>query len=144
MLLKNWEPWADLNRLSREMDQLFGRRGNGMASPVEVRSFPALNVWENDDHLFIEAELPGFGLEDLEIYVTGNQLTLKGQRRPPQQEQGTWHLRERGYGKFHRVLELPTEIDGQNVSAEFRLGVLRITLAKSEATKPRRIQVKTD
>ncbi len=144
MLLKSWEPWAELNRLGREMDQRFGRRDNGVASPVGIRSFPALNVWESDDHLYVEAELPGFGLEDLEIYITGNQLTLKGERQPPQHEQGTWHRRERGYGKFHRVLELPMEIDGQNVSAEFRLGVLKITLAKSEAIKPRRIQVKSD
>ncbi|MCS7469989.1 Hsp20/alpha crystallin family protein [Stieleria sp. ICT_E10.1] len=140
MLATRWEPWAELNRLSREMDRLFSRGTND--SVMGVGSYPALNVWEDDDNLFAEAELPGFCLDDLEIYVTGNQLTLKGERKPPEHGGGTWHRQERGYGKFSRTVELPGDIDSENVSAEFKNGVLNITLPKSEAVKPRRIEVK--
>ncbi|MCA9200943.1 MAG: Hsp20/alpha crystallin family protein, partial [Planctomycetales bacterium] len=88
-----------------------------------------------------EAELPGFNLDDLEIYVTGNQLTIKGERRPPEHKDGTWHRQEREYGKFSRMIEIPGDVDGEDVLAEFKNGVLHITLPKSEAVKPRRIQV---
>ena len=142
MLVNRWEPWTELNRLSREMDQLFGHRGSNLGNQSGAGTFPALNVWEDEDNLYAEAELPGFGLEDLEIYVTGNQLTLKGERRPPEHERGTWHRQERGCGKFARMIEVPGQVDGDNVSAEFRHGVLLITLPKSEAAKPRRIEVK--
>ncbi|QDV85140.1 Hsp20/alpha crystallin family protein [Stieleria sp.] len=142
MLATRWEPWTELNRLSREMDRLFSRGTNG--SVMGVGSYPALNVWEDDDNLFAEAELPGFCMDDLEIYVTGNQLTLKGERKPPEHEGGTWHRQERGYGKFSRMVELPGDIDAENVSAEFKNGVLHITLPKSEAVKPRRIEVKAN
>ena len=143
MLTTRWEPWSELNRLSREMDRLFSRGGVN-ASLSGIGSFPALNVWEDDQNLYAEAELPGFNMDDLEIYVTGNQLTLKGQRRPPELEGGMWHRRERGYGTFSRVVELPGDIDGDSVSAEFKLGVLRIALPKSEKLKPRRIEVKVN
>ena len=142
MLATRWEPWAEMSRLSREMDRVFGRGGSGMRRLLGVGSYPALNVWEDDDHVYAEAELPGFSLDDLEIYVTGNQLTIKGERRPPEHDSGTWHRQERGYGKFSRMIELPSDINGDQVVAEFKNGVLNITLPKSEAVKPRRIQVK--
>ncbi|MCM2370313.1 Hsp20/alpha crystallin family protein [Aporhodopirellula aestuarii] len=140
MLATRWEPWTELNRLSREMDRLFCRGGIGGA--LSVGSFPALNVWGDDDNVYAEAELPGFCMDDVEIYVTGNQLTIKGERKPPQREGGTWHRQERGYGKFSRMVELPGDIDSDSVSAEFKDGVLHVTLPKSEAVKPRRIEVK--
>lgn len=142
MLATRWEPWAEMHRLSREMDRIFGRSGSGMGRLLGVGTFPALNVWEDAEHLYAEAELPGFRLEDLEIYVIGNQLTIKGERRPPEHENGTWHRQERSYGKFSRMIELPAEVDGDKVEAEFKHGVLSITLPKSEAVKPRRIEVK--
>ncbi len=142
MLATRWEPWAEMSRLSREMDRVFGRGGNSMGRLFGVGSYPALNVWEDDDHVYAEAELPGFSLDDLEIYVTGNQLTIKGERRPPEHDSGTWHRQERGYGKFSRMIELPGDINGDQVAAEFKNGVLNITLPKSEAVKPRRIEVK--
>lgn len=141
MLATRWEPWTELNRLSREMDRLFGQNGNGMGRSLGIGTFPALHVWEDHHNLYAEAELPGFCLDDLEVYVTGNQLTIKGERRPPEHSDGTWHRQERGYGKFSRTVEVPGEVDGDNVSADFKNGVLEITLPKSEAVKPRRIEV---
>ncbi|QDT03788.1 Spore protein SP21 [Rubripirellula lacrimiformis] len=143
MLSTRWEPWTELDRLSREMDRLFHRGGNGQSSLAGAGSVPALNVWEDDANLYAEAELPGFAFDDLNIYVLGNQLTIQGERRPPQHEGGSWHRQERGYGKFSRMIELPTEINADGVSAELNHGILHITLPKTEAVKPRRIEVKS-
>ena len=142
MLFNQWQPWTELNRLSREMDRMFGERGAG-SHPFGVETYPALNIWEDEDNLYVESELPGLRLDDLEIYVTGNQLTIHGERRPPEHDGGQWHCQERAYGKFSRSIELPGEFNGDAVSAEFKQGVLLITLPKSEAVKPRRVEVRS-
>lgn len=142
MLANRWQPWAEMNRLSRELDRLFDSGRTAVGRDFGALRFPALNAWEDDGALHVEAVLPGFSADNLEIYVTGNQLTLKGERQPPQHESGTWHRQERGYGKFSRVIELPVDVDGDAVSADFCNGVLCIRMPKSEAAKPRRIEVK--
>ncbi len=139
MLASHWQPWSEMNRLSREMDRLFSR--GGMGRSTNVGTFPALNVWHDDDHYYVEAELAGFRLDDIEIYVIGNQVTLKGERKQPEHNEGTWHRQERSYGRFGRAFELPGDIDSENVTAEFKNGVLTIQLPKSDAAKPRRIVV---
>ena len=84
-------------------------------------------------------------LEDLEIFVTaGNQLTISGERKEPASNGMSWHRRERGYGKFTRLIELPTSVDDDRVEACFKLGVLTIKLPKHEAAKPRRISVSAE
>jgi HSP20 family protein len=82
-------------------------------------------------------------MKDLEIYVTGqNQLTIKGERKPPLVEKGTLHRQERGFGTFVRGLTLPAPVDENKVEARFESGVLSIRLAKHEAAKPRKIEIK--
>jgi HSP20 family protein len=104
-----------------------------------------VNLWEDDDFVYAEAELPGLKLADLEITVTGdNQLTLKGKREPMAAEKFQWHRQERGFGSFDRVLTLPTSVDSARVEARLENGVLTIKMAKSQAAKPRRITVKAE
>jgi HSP20 family protein len=144
MLATRWDVLSEMNRLRDEMDRMFGRYGVGQPRRFGTSLFPPLNLWENENHLYVEAELPGLELSDLEIYVIGgNQLTLKGERRQPESSEGTWHRQERGFGQFSRVIELPANVESEQVSAEFKHGVLMITLPKSEEVKPRRIEVKT-
>jgi HSP20 family protein len=102
---------------------------------------PALNLWEDADNLYAEAELPGLELNDLEVYVTGNQLTIKGERKPPVDEKAAWHRQERGYGGFSRKLDLPQGVDEQKVNASLKNGVLTVQLPKSAAAKARRITI---
>lgn len=143
MLGTRWEPLAEMNRLRNEMDRLFGRYG-GQSPALGASVYPPLNMWEDDDHFFVEAELPGFDMDALEIYVTGgNQLSIKGERKQPEVEGGTWHRQECGYGSFSRMIELPSRVDSDKVSAEFKDGVLIINLPKSGEVKPRHIEVKT-
>lgn len=139
-----WQPWAsEMSRLHEEMNRLFDRwPTNGMRSGGRAE-YPPLNLWEDDDVLYVETELPGFEQNDVEIFVNGdNQLSLKGERRPPELENATWHRQERGHGSFHRVVDLPHYVDSERVAAEFKNGVLTITLPKREESKPRRIEVK--
>ena len=148
-MLARWQPFSDLrsemNRLQEEMNRLFTRQGLGNGRSAFAAMFPPLNMWEDESHYYVEAELPGMQLEDLEIYVNGgNQLTIKGERRRPTDIQGAWHRQERSYGAFSRAFELPGHVDTDKVEAEFKHGVLRVVLPKHEAARPKRIEVKVE
>jgi HSP20 family protein len=131
-----------MNRLQDEMNRVFDRWGTGRTGAGRG-VFPALNLWEDEQSIYVEAELPGLALDDVEIYVTGNnQLNVTGERKEPSHDKGTWHRQERGHGKFSRTIELPHDVDAEKVTAEFKHGVLTITLPKREEVKPRRIEVK--
>lgn len=131
-----------LNRLHEEVNRMLCNTETGECRPVNTR-YPLINVWEEADVLFLEAELPGLGLEDVEIFVSeGNHLTIRGERKEPTRENGTLHRQELGYGKFSRELHLPFDVDTDNVEAKLANGILTISLPKSEAVKPKRIEVK--
>jgi HSP20 family protein len=103
---------------------------------------PALNVWEDEANYYAEAELPGYKLDELEIFVVKNELTLKGERKAVEEaKDATFHRRERTEGVFSRILRLPTDVDAEKVHAKLKDGVLTITLPKAEATKPRKISI---
>src|SRR5262249_15669210 len=106
--------------------------------------FPVLNVWEDEGNLFVEAELPGMDLNDLEIYVTGgDQLTLKGERKQPAAEKGTWHRQERGLGPVVPPVTPPAHLYPHHLHARSQNGVLTVTVPKAEAARPRKIAVKS-
>jgi HSP20 family protein len=150
MRLSRWQTftplWDQLQHLQGEMNRLIDRwGGDGGWARGLATTYPPVNVWEDTDHVFVEAELPGLDLKDLELYVTaGNQLTLKGERKPTLPEQGIAHRQERGFGSFVRTLTLPFDVDADRVDARFENGVLFIKLAKHAAAKPRKINVKSD
>ena len=143
-----WHTFGDvrnqMQRLHDDMNRLFGRHAVGNRD-LGQGVYPTLNLFEDDNNLYVEAELPGFGADDVEMYVNSeNQLNIKGQRKPPEHKSGTWHRQERGFGSFTRTVELPGAVDGDNVSAAFADGVLTITLPKRQKAKPRRIDVKSN
>jgi HSP20 family protein len=147
-MFTRWQPFTDmrseLTQLHDEMNRLFDRWGENGARTISRGTYPALNIWEDDNQLYIEAELPGFELDDLEIYVTGeNQLSLRGERRQPELEGGTWHRQERSYGSFERLVELPYGVDSEKVSAGLKHGLLTVTLPKHRSARPRQIEVKS-
>jgi HSP20 family protein len=114
-------------------------RGNGWRFE---RAFPALNVWEDGDVLHAECELPGVKESDLEVTVVGKELTIKGQRRPHAGGDAMFHRQERDAGQFHRVVQLPVDVDASAVKAQLHDGVLTLTLPKTPEAKPRKIEVK--
>ena len=146
MLATRWQRlgtvWPEMSRLQEQMEQWLGRLGMNDPRRSAQSVYPPLNAWEDDNNLYVEAELPELELSDLEIVVNGdNQLSIKGERGQPERENGTWHLRERGHGSFSRMGELPQYVDSDKVTAEFKYGVLTITLPKRKEAKVRRIEV---
>jgi HSP20 family protein len=143
----NWpvDPWTEMNRFSAEVDRMFRRFGLGDQQRIPAVTYPALNLWQDGESLYVEAELPGMEIGDLDIYVTGgNQLSIRGERKPPVVEGGTWHRQERGYGQFSRLITLPCDVKADEVEAQFKDGVLTITLPKSETARPRRLAIKAE
>jgi len=136
-------PSTALNEFRREIDRLFegfGPRFDG-GWWMEPTVFPALNIWEDGDSLFAEAEIPGVRESDLEVYAVGNELTIKGTRKPQEGEDLSYHRRERGTGEFTRVVTLPVDINPDKVQASLKDGVLTVTLPKAEEAKARKIRV---
>lgn len=144
MSLSAWRnlrsPWGELDRLQEEMNRVFSRYG---ANPSAAGpTYPALNLWHDEESLFVESELPGVKLDDLEIVITaGNHLSIKGHREPALEDGAVWHRQERGYGEFSRVVQLPIEVDADKVHATLKNGILRLTLPKLAEAKPRKIDV---
>jgi HSP20 family protein len=106
-------------------------------------SYPLLNVWKSDDGLIVEADMPGVHPEDVDVNVMGDQLTISGKiNTQPDAESVVAHRLERPHGEFSRSLKLPYRVDNGHVTAEFRNGILRVKLPRSEEEKPRKITVK--
>lgn len=134
--------WAGFDRLQGEMDRLMEGWGVDLPRSLVV-AFPPVNVWEDENAFYVEAELPGLTRDQLHVNVTHrNQLTIQGERPGDEAETGRWHRRERGFGRFQRVLKLPTPVDADKVEAKLDNGLLLLTLPKAEEAKPRRIAVK--
>jgi HSP20 family protein len=104
---------------------------------------PAVDVYEDQNQIVLEADLPGLKPGEFELSIENNMLTLKGERRFEKKgEEGNYHRVERSYGSFTRSFTLPSTVDVNHVGADFKDGVLRVTLPRREETKPRQIQVK--
>ena len=137
-------PTLPMLDLRREIDRLFnGFLGAEAFAPSVARPFPALNLWEDGDRLLAEAEVPGMDLSDLEIFIQGNELTVKGHRKPLEDASAVYHRRERGTGEFTRFLTLPNDVDSNRVEAVLKDGVLTIVMPKAEHARARKITVKT-
>ena len=135
-------PWREMDRLQREMNRLFEDY-----SPMRLRtapSYPALNVWSNEDGLLVTAEVPGVSPDDIDVNVIGETLTLSGTRKADELTEGArYHRQERGYGKFSRTLQLPFPVTVDKIEAKFKNGVLSVRLPRAEEDKPRKIAVKS-
>lgn len=145
--MANWDLFRELDNLRREIDDVF--RGAGLNRPFgsaflspATRRFPLVNFSEDQSHVYVEALVPGVAPEDTDLTVLRNTLTISGERKPFAEEKGQIvHRSELGSGRFSRTLELPVDIDPDKVSAEYRDGILRVTLAKAEHAKPKKIEI---
>ena len=134
--------WQEMDQLQREMNRLFdtSNRGQVFSAP----SYPAINIWTNDDGQLISAEMPGVHPDDIDIDVTGDALSISGERKPDKvAEEARYHRRERSYGSFSRTIQLPFMVDTNKVEANFKNGVLMINLPRAEADKPKKITIKS-
>jgi HSP20 family protein len=138
-------PFEEMERLRRQMELLSGgRAGERLWSTPAAGVFPLMNITEDKDNYYVRAELPGLNADDLELSVTGDTLSVSGERKiPAEDEKAQYHRRERDAGKFSRIVSLPAQLDTGKVEANCKDGVLTVTLPKAEEAKPRQIAVKT-
>jgi len=136
-----WDPFQEVGGLQSEMNRMFdGFFGQSLAGLDRVWA-PAVDVFETKDDLMVRAELPGMTEKDVELSITGDVLTIKGERSGAVDGQESVHRSERWYGKFERSLTLPIPIQAEKVKATYRDGVLTIQLPKAEEVKPRAIKI---
>jgi len=142
MLARMLNDFTPLMRLQGEMSRILENSSEEMpAQRSYAGGYPGINLWEDGDNAFIEAELPGMNLEDLEVFVMGDQLTINGQRKIVDQPGAMYHRRERATGKFSRTMTLPWQMDAESVQAKLVNGVLAITLPKAASAKPKKIRL---
>lgn len=135
---RDLSPFSEFRALQREMNRLF----EGIDDNVSASRFPALNVWSNEENVIVTAELPGLSIEDIDINVVNNLLTISGERKEEEQTKDTvCHRSERGAGKFVRSVKLPFTVDVNKVTAKYNKGILTVTLPQHEATKPKKIAI---
>jgi HSP20 family protein len=130
--------------LREAMDHLFD---DAFTRPLSIRdgwSVPAIDMYQTDEELVVKASIPGFKAENVQISVTGDVLTLRGEvKQEDEKKEKAWHIREQRWGSFERTVALPTLVVADKAKAEFENGILIVTLPKAEEVKPKTITVKT-
>lgn len=142
-----WNPWKDLEDLEKRLSTIWGRppvKSEGGKEAMTVAEWsPLVDISEDDKEYLVKAELPEVKKEDVKLTVEDNVLSITGERKYEKEEKGKkYHRVERAYGSFMRSFTLPEDADGSKVSAEYKDGVLRVHLPKSERAKPKSIEVK--
>ena len=145
MSITRYDPFRDLRSLQDEVNRLFSTSlGRGFDDEGLARGawMPSVDIFENKDEIVLEAELPGMNREDFELTIENNVLTLRGERRfEKKDEADNYHRVERAYGQFTRSFTLPQTVSPEGATAEYKNGVLRVTLHKREEVKARRIEI---
>ena len=137
-------PFEELENMRRRMERLAGELSGGLLREPAAGVFPLVNVTEDKENFYVRAELPGIKTTELDISVTGSDLSISGERKfPTESEDAKYHRREREAGKFSRIISLPAQIDIEKVEANSGDGILTVILPKAESAKPKQISVKT-
>jgi len=134
-------PWKEFEKMRREMDLITRGLLNQRTEGERATVFPPLVISEDEHTVYIEAEIAGVKPQDLEIFVEGETLTIKGERKAAVEEKVSFHRREIEYGNFSRAVSLPARIDANRITASTVDGILHIDLAKAEEAKPKKINV---
>jgi len=152
MVTYTWNPFRELESLRQEVERAFEDFGGDWAWPRSkarflpgrsARTYPLVNVSDDKDALYVEALAPGVNPESLDITVHRNTLRIAGEKPPLATDirPDAFHRTERGAGKFVRMVELPLEVDRDRITADYKNGIVLITLPKGEAAKPKQISV---
>ena len=139
-----WRPGYDVYHVQREMNRLFDdffKSESGSGENREFKWSPSVDIAEHDNEILLVAELAGVSKDDISISVDKSVLTLSGSKPAPEYEEHCFHCSERFFGPFERKFTLPTMEDDFKSKVDFKDGVLRITLPKAEAAKPREIKI---
>ncbi len=141
MAILKWDPFKELQALQDRIDQLFEEslRGRELAAATWT---PAVDIYETDDAIVLEAELPGMNEKDIEIKVEDNVLTIRGERKfEEERKEENYYRMERFYGAFQRSFTLPPNIKTDKIKAEYKKGILKVIMPKKEQAKPKQIKI---
>jgi len=134
--------WQEMDQLQREMNRLFDATSKERV--FNSPSYPAINIWTNEDGQLISAEMPGVHPDNIDIDVTGDALSISGVRKQDEvAKEAHYHRRERSFGSFSRTIQLPFMVDTNMVEASFKNGILLVNLPRAEADKPKKIVIKS-
>ena len=138
------DPFRELFDLQRGINQLFGESFGSPSENVALKAWaPAVDVYEDENAFLIKAELPEVNRDEVKVSLNENTLSISGERRVENEEKReNYHRVERSYGQFYRSFTLPPNVNAEAINAQFKDGVLRITLPKRDETKPKQIEVK--
>jgi HSP20 family protein len=144
--LMRWEPFRDMISIREAMNHLFEESlvqpRTGWVTPVGTGSL-AVDMYELDDTVVVKSTIPGIKAEDLDVSITGDVLTIKGETKVDEEiEEANYVYRERRHGSFCRALTIPVPVVTDEIEAEFENGVLTLTLPKAEEIKPKAIKVR--
>ena len=140
--LNRWEPFRTTSGLESQVNRIFNELFDRSQESNLTSWAPAVDIFENEHELVVKADLPDVKPEDLDIRVENNILTIRGERKFEKEEKDKkYHRIERSYGNFLRSFTLPDGADGSKVNAEFKDGVLALTIPKREEAKPKQIKV---
>jgi HSP20 family protein len=146
MAIVRWEPFRDLLSLQERMNRLFDESYRGRQGDEDWALggswAPPVDIYEHEGNIVLKAEIPGIDPKDVDVRVENNTLTLKGERKIDHEiKKENYHRVERTYGAFTRSFTLPNVVDTINIKAEYKDGVLRVTLPKREEAKPKSISI---
>jgi len=146
MNLIKWNPFSELEDISSRLNQIFGRSAASATTGHEVMKVadwaPSVDISETDQAFVIKAEIPGVKKEDVKVTVDNGVLTIQGERKMEKEEKGkTFHRIERSYGSFVRSFRVPTDVDDSKAKAEFKDGMINVTLPKSEKAKSKSVEI---
>jgi HSP20 family protein len=142
MNITRYEPMSLLNQFHKDLEKFLGMNQNGDSAIATSTWIPAVDIKEEVDRFLIEADIPGVDPKDIEISMESGVLTIRGERKAEQLEEGKGYKRvERAYGTFYRRFSLPDTADAEKVSASGKNGVLQITIPKKPVAQPRKIVV---
>ncbi|MBX3235993.1 MAG: Hsp20/alpha crystallin family protein [Nitrospiraceae bacterium] len=142
-----WNPWKELEDMEKRLSSLWGRpvpKTGGERESISVAEWsPLVDITEDDKEYLINAELPEVKREDVKLTVQDNVLSISGDRKCEKEEKGKkYHRVERTYGSFLRSFTVPEDADGGKVTAEYKDGMLKVHLPKTEKSKPKSVEVK--
>jgi HSP20 family protein len=147
MALVPWKPFDELTSFRREMDRLWDRffSERPALDMLEKGWEPTMDITETKSDLIVKAELPGIDPKEIDISLTGDTLTIKGEKQQEKEEKEENYYRiERSYGIFSRTIKLPMSVQNDKIKASYQHGVLKITLPKSEEAKQKQIKIKVE
>ena len=140
-----WRPLRELEEMERRFEDIFGRSfpTAWRRLPAEERGWvPPIEMVEKDDKFVVKAELPGMKREEIDVSVTGDTLTIKGERKAETEtKEEDYYCCERSYGSFFRSITVPTTVDTEKIEASYQDGVLEVSLLKTPEVKPKKIDV---